>query len=40
MDKLTAPESKEAINKFIDNDEYVVDDITISLVSVNNNHDI
>ena len=30
----------KAINKFIDNDEYVVDDITISLVSINNNHDI
>ena len=29
----------KAINKFIDNDEYVVDDITISLVSINNNHD-
>jgi len=30
----------KAINKFIDNDEYVVDDITISLISINNNHDI
>ena len=30
----------KAINKFIDNDEYVVDDITISLISINNSHDI
>ena len=30
----------KAIHKFIDNDEYVVDDITISLISINNSHDI
>ena len=30
----------KAINKFIENDEYVVDDITISFISINNKNDI